>query len=318
LRYRATEHDEFAATFNRDSVVVLRSHFDPAVLRRWYADFEPLLAAHLGNEQADPNRGSQRFYVTLPFKPPFADPAIYEDPDVLAIVERVVGPDAVMCQLATDTPLKGSEYQTWHADTPLLFPETDDNDTPSFQIAVNFPLVEVTDDNGPLETTLGTHRMTKAAAMDALAEGRLERRRIPMALGDLMIRDVRAVHRGTPNLTDQPRPMVVIGYSRRWLYRPEVHIRVPESTHQGLSERARQLLRFNRWSPTMPPMRRPRAIATSRTEPIHIARTAEPGPTAGPSSSPRFPSAWSGHRRCAPAGGRQVRADRATRRSSWW
>ena len=32
-----------------------------------------------------------------------------------------------------------------------------------------------------------------------------------------MIRDVRHIHRGTPNFTDTPRPMVVIGYSRRWL-----------------------------------------------------------------------------------------------------
>ena len=39
--------------------------------------------------------------------------------------------------------------------------------------------------------------------------------------------------------------MVVIGYSRRWLFRPEVSIRVPRSVHAGLSERGRSLLRFN-------------------------------------------------------------------------
>ncbi|MBB5508233.1 hypothetical protein HDG35_004514 [Paraburkholderia sp. JPY681] len=32
-----------------------------------------------------------------------------------------------------------------------------------------------------------------------------------MELGDVMIRDVRALHRGTPNRTEAPRPMVVIG-----------------------------------------------------------------------------------------------------------
>lgn len=31
-----------------------------------------------------------------------------------------------------------------------------------------------------------------------------------------MIRDVRALHQGTPNNTAAPRPMVVIGYSRSW------------------------------------------------------------------------------------------------------
>ena len=164
---------------------------------------------------------------------------------MLAIVERVAGPDPVMCQLATDTPLNGSDYQAWHADTPLLFPETGSNDTPSFQIAVNFPLVDVTDAHGPLETTYGTHRMPKETAMARLAAGELAVHRVTMALGDVMIRDVRAIHRGTPNLTDEARPMVVIGYSRRWLHRPEVSIRVPLRTYEGMSERGKRLVRFN-------------------------------------------------------------------------
>jgi len=66
-----------------------------------------------------------------------------------------------------------------------------------------------------------------------------------MQLGDVIIRDVRALHRGTPNRTNEPRPMVVIGYSRRWLFRPEVSIRVPQSALANLSERARRMLRFN-------------------------------------------------------------------------
>ena len=66
-----------------------------------------------------------------------------------------------------------------------------------------------------------------------------------LAAGDVMIRDVRGLHRGTPNKTDEPRPMCVIGYSRRWLHRPEVNIRIPRATYETLSERGRQLLRFN-------------------------------------------------------------------------
>jgi hypothetical protein len=66
-----------------------------------------------------------------------------------------------------------------------------------------------------------------------------------MQLGDVMIRDVRGLHRGTPNRTQTPRPMVVIGYSRRWLFRPEVSIQIPRVALDTLSERARHLLRFN-------------------------------------------------------------------------
>ena len=88
-------------------------------------------------------------------------------------------------------------------------------------------------------------RMLKADTLRRLEQGEIEIHRETMALGDVIVRDVRAVHRGTPNLSDEPRPMVVIGYSRRWLHRPEVDIRVPKSTHAAMSARGRQLVRFN-------------------------------------------------------------------------
>jgi ectoine hydroxylase-related dioxygenase (phytanoyl-CoA dioxygenase family) len=245
MRYTAAEHDAFASDFNRDSLVVLKNHFPRDKLGRWREAFQPLLEAQMQIDRDDPNRGAQRFYVTLPFQGLFADPQIYEDADVLAIVERVAGPDPVLCQLATDTPLRGSDYQKWHADTPPLFPETRSNDTPSFQIAVNFALCDVGDDNGPFETTHGTHRMNRQDAVDGIASGAIPCHRYLMAMGDVMIRDVRAVHRGTPNSTDEPRPMVVLGYSRRWLHRPEVQIRVPQSSWDRLSPTGKRLLRFN-------------------------------------------------------------------------
>lgn len=245
MRYTADQHDAFAREFNRDGLVMLRNHFPRAKLEKWREAFQPIFEAQMRNEKDDPNRGSQRFYVTLPFQGIFADPEIFEDADIIALVERVAGPDPVLCQLATDTPLRGSDYQPWHVDTPPLFPETHSNDTPSFQLAVNFALCDVNDENGPFETTLGTHRMIKSDALAGLASGAIAQHRYRMAMGDVMIRDVRALHRGTPNVTDEPRPMVVLGYSRRWLHRPEVHIRIPQSTWDELSPAARKLLRFN-------------------------------------------------------------------------
>src|SRR5439155_8197213 len=89
MRYSAAEHDSFARQFNRDGLVVLPGHFDVELLRAWAREFEPLLKAGIERDIANPNRGPQRFYVTLPFRGVFADRSIYEDPDVLAIVERV-------------------------------------------------------------------------------------------------------------------------------------------------------------------------------------------------------------------------------------
>lgn len=245
MRYSQTEIDAFAQDALRDGHCILRQHFPKEKLAQWREAFAPLLEAHIAREGHLENRGAARYYVTLPFTQPFADPSIFEDDDILAIVERLVGEDPVMCQLATDTPLLGSEFQDVHRDTPPLFPETG-IETPPFQLAVNFPLVDVTMENGPFEVTRGTHMVSKEEGLRRLAAGEVELEPLTMSLGDVIIRDVRALHRGTPNRTPIPRPMVVIGYSRRWLFRPEVSIHIPRAALENLSNRARRLLRFSK------------------------------------------------------------------------
>ncbi len=86
--------------------------------------------------------------------------------------------------------------------------------------------------------------MDAAEAMQRHLDGELPLRAIPMKLGDVMIRDVRALHRGTPNNTDVPRPMVVIGYSRKWYFRPEVNVQIPPDVLATLSPKAKRLLRY--------------------------------------------------------------------------
>ncbi|GAB7127709.1 hypothetical protein JCM19000A_22160 [Silvimonas sp. JCM 19000] len=240
MRYTVEQHDAFAAAFERDGMVVLPQHFSVQKLQAWQQAFAEILRTRL-QSSSTAVRGQNRHYITLPFNGIFADEAIFCDPDIIAIVERVAGADPVLCQLASDTPLRGSTYQDVHRDTPELF--EGEAETPSFQLAVNFPLCDVTLENGPFETTLGTHRMNRHAAMAAYERGELPLKAIPMQLGDVMIRDVRALHRGTPNHAEAPRPMVVLGYSRRWYYRPEVHIDVPRNVYQALSPRAQRLLR---------------------------------------------------------------------------
>ena len=243
-RYNRTEIQQFAQSVLTDGFCVLPEHFSRVKLDRWRQTFLPLLESHVARDGHLQNRGPSRYYVTLPFAEPFADAGIYEDDDVLAVVEQLVGSDAVMCQLATDTPLLGSTTQEIHRDAPPLFPETG-KETPPYQLAVNFPLVDVTIENGPFEVARRTHMMSKEEGLDRIQRGEVTLEPITMKLGDVMVRDVRGLHRGTPNTTREPRPMVVIGYSRRWLFRPEVSIQIPRATFEKLSDRARELLRFN-------------------------------------------------------------------------
>jgi len=237
IQAHATEVRETSAT-------IIRGLFPVAKIDAWNAAFQPLLADAIAREGDDPNRGSARHYVSLPFTGVWADPEIIDNDAIIAVVSELVGGDGVMCQLASDTPMKGSDYQDLHRDTQLLFPETG-AETPPYQLAVNFPLVDVTEANGPMEMAAGTHMMSRADGLRRIGTGELPLTPVLLNRGDVMIRDVRHIHRGTPNLSDEPRPMVVIGYSRRWLYRPEVGIRLPRETLERLPDRARRWLRFN-------------------------------------------------------------------------
>ena len=240
----ADEAKARADEVRRTSATILRGLIPVETIDRWNAAFQPLLRVAIAREKDDPNRGPQRFYVTLPFVAPWADPQIIDNDAVMAVVSELVGADGVMHQLASDTPLQGSDYQDLHRDTELLFPEMG-AETPPYQLAVNFPLVDVTAERGPMEMAAGTHMLSKAEGMARIGSGEIALEPAYMQRGDVMIRDVRHIRRGTPNRSDVARPMVVIGYSRRWLFRPEVGVRVPRETLDRLPERARRWLRFN-------------------------------------------------------------------------
>src|SRR5690349_19880809 len=88
--------------FHRDGFCLLKQFINPEKLLVWREKFLPLLEDHIQN-QGDPSfRGAQRFYVTLPFTAPFADPDIFNNDVVFQLLENLVGKDFVMCQLATD------------------------------------------------------------------------------------------------------------------------------------------------------------------------------------------------------------------------
>jgi hypothetical protein len=244
-RYSEDELRQFVEAFRRDGFCILPGHIPAETIEVWREAFLPILRERIHNGTASA-RGPNRYYISLPFTPPFADPAVYEDPDILAILEAMAGPDIVMPELATDTPLQGSDYQVIHRDHLQLSPEMPEADPARpFQFGVNFSLVDVTRENGPFEVVRGTHLLSDEEARRMVQSGEAEARIEPLLMkaGDVMIRDVRALHRGTPNHTETPRPMVVAGYNHVRHRRPQLRIFIPRDAQ--LSERGQQLMRLN-------------------------------------------------------------------------
>lgn len=246
-KYTAEEVRAFADLVRRDGFCILNGHFPAELIREWRASFENVMRERIENGTAS-SRGPNRYYISLPFTRPFADPAVYEDPDILAILDELTGGDLVMPELAVDTPLAGSDTQVIHRDHLLRSPDLPELDAGEpFQFGVNFPLVEVTKENGPFEIVRGTHSIDDEKANEMIRSGEAEAKLEPLLMseGDVMVRDVRGLHRGTPNRTAVPRPMVVVGYNRRKHRRPQLKISIPREEWKRLSDRARQMLDIN-------------------------------------------------------------------------
>jgi hypothetical protein len=246
-KYTAEEIQAFADTVRQDGFCILRGHFPVELVHEWRRAFDPLMDERIANGTASA-RGPNRYYISLPFKLPFADTAVYEDEDILAILDDLADGDLVMPELATDTPLKGSDYQVIHRDHSLRSPDLPELDASQpFQFAVNFPLIDVTEENGPFEIVQGSHSLEDAVADEMVRSGEAESKLKPLLMkaGDVMLRDVRGLHRGTPNHTDTPRTMVVVGYNRSGHKRPQLKINIPRDEWERLSERGRELLRVN-------------------------------------------------------------------------
>ena len=178
------------------------------------------------------NRGRHRQGgVALPVEIPFSDPEVLGNALALDVLTNLLDEDITCSYFASDTPMPGSEYQPAHLDGKALFPGLRVS-LPPYMIELNIPLVDFRDDNGPLEVWPRTHLLadfdlSDAGALQRSAEEErkqslerfaehLQPVRVLMPAGSLLLRDPRMWHRGSPNWSDAPRPMLSIAYNRPW------------------------------------------------------------------------------------------------------
>src|SRR5579875_1407591 len=196
---------------------VLEAHLATPVLEACRAAFWPILLNYLEAQGENSNRGSNRHFLPMPFEPPCYAPELFFDSDVLSIVRGAMDNNVVADQWGCDVPLKNSGYQQFHADYQRpLFAEAPDLLLPPYMLNVSFSLVRITGANGPLEIAPGTHRMPRSEALRAVESAEIKTQTVPLEIGDVLIRHPWALHRGTPNMTEIPRPLMTVRYVRRW------------------------------------------------------------------------------------------------------
>lgn len=186
---------------------------------------------------------------------------LLEIPEVIQLVNAIFGsPDYILRAASGDFCLPGAvDYQPLHSDvgdwvdsikspfSSFLDPRglVSLRDLPPPYICVNFLPQDVTRLNGATRQIPGTQNSrAKIPSLQEEPEWMRLSTVCPAPAGAIMIRDVRAWHGGTPNVSDGVRAIPNLEFYAPWFREPMVPS-ISYQDYKKLSERAQQLTRFS-------------------------------------------------------------------------
>jgi hypothetical protein len=161
-------------------------------------------------------RGPKRHYVEIHPEDIRGFVDLVTHPWVVAVCEAVLGPSYKIVEIGFDVPNPGAMPQPWHRDFPA--PEDTITGRRLNSLAFNITTVDVTEERGPFEIAPGTqwdlpegfqHGMFPPKAYYPRYEKRAQRK-YPKR-GDISVRSALTIHRGTANISDVARPVLVLG-----------------------------------------------------------------------------------------------------------
>ena len=139
------------------------------------------------------------------------DPRFRANPVIEDIVAAVLAPQGEWGRGWTraECAFPGCDYMGWHSDQTLDDTPAPDAPNQPRRLTFNVPLMEFTWANGAMEVLPGSHHLPRAAHSSDYAEiPRVYPVGLRLRLGDAILRDGNMLHRGTPNVTSEPRVML--------------------------------------------------------------------------------------------------------------
>ncbi len=206
----------------KDGYIVLHDVIEKVKIEtlrdRMLADVEKILALDAvpyqfkkGHIQQDPP----------PFKP-FLYQDVLVNPFVIDVTHALLGDGVKNAFYSGNCCLPGSQSQPVHFDMGHLWP----NYHPAHAIVVNVPVINMNRENGSTELWPQSHLNTAKSKItsdikvpDEIVESQRKKSRPfqpEMPAGSILLRDIRLWHRGMPNKTDKPRPMIAMIHYPRW------------------------------------------------------------------------------------------------------
>ncbi|NEQ27677.1 MAG: phytanoyl-CoA dioxygenase family protein [Microcoleus sp. SIO2G3] len=199
-----------------DGIIGLKGAFDRLWVQQVKEDIEDLFEEARQRPGGVVGRGPQRYYVEIHPERLRGFVELVTHPWVVSVCEAVLGAEYKIVELGFDIPFPGAEAQPWHRDFPAPIATLHHRHLNS--LAFNLTTVDVIDEMGPFEIAPGTQwddpsdfaqGMFPPRSRYSRYESRAQRK-LPK-VGDISARSALTIHRGTPNRSNQSRPVLVLG-----------------------------------------------------------------------------------------------------------
>lgn len=252
--------------FHRDGFVVVRDALDADQIELLKAGVAEVVRDIIAMDVSrSGNRGSHRYSFggssttrSMLHRPEWQ--MLVDLPTVTPILTAIFGSSDYIVRAASgDFCLPGAvKYQPLHSDmrdfadaesTPFSsFRDSRGHlsirDLPCPYVCVNFMPIDMTALNGPTRQIPGTqHARAPIPRLSEEPEWMRLSTVCPAPAGAVQIRDVRAWHGGTPNLSDEVRAIPNVEYYAPWFREPMVP-GISRADHRRLSDHAQRLTRY--------------------------------------------------------------------------
>jgi ectoine hydroxylase-related dioxygenase (phytanoyl-CoA dioxygenase family) len=142
------------------------------------------------------------------------------------------------------------EYQGLHSDNmwseqPAPYGHINMRDLPVPVLTINFPMIDLTTENGPIRQIPGSQRWRAPILSLTDEPDRMKLSTVcPAIAGCAVFRDIRAWHGGTPNLSKDVRAMPNVEYCAPWFRSEGIMRSMPFERWEKLSEHGQRISRF--------------------------------------------------------------------------
>lgn len=233
-----------------DGFIALKGAFSREWVQQLGEDLKVLYRDALQRPGGAVGRGRNRHYVEIHPEGIRGFVELAMHPWVTTVCKAVLGPDYKIVEIGFDVPNPGALEQPWHRDFPA--PEDTLSGRRLNSLAFNITTVDVYEDMGPFVIAPGTqwdyhpdfqHGMFPPKEFYPRYE-KLAQRKMPR-MGDISARSALTIHKGTANVSDKPRPVLVLGVDAPGANNAERHdLQVTRAYYETLPEALRQHLTF--------------------------------------------------------------------------